>query len=290
MKFTLCIPTLNAAREWDEFVRSVRQQSQQPDRVIIIDSESTDGTCERARESGFELVRIARKDFRHGATRQLAVPLARETDAIVYMTQDAVLADADAFAELMQAFADTGIGAAYGRQLPRRGAGPIEAHTRCFNYPATGAVRTMDSVKSLGFRAIFFSNSFGAYRIEALQSVGGFPLEIEFGEDTVIAARMLVSGWKVAYAADARVFHSHGYSMGEEFRRCVEIGRLHAAQPWLRREFGGASGEGIRFVRSQCSHLLRTAPHLIPAALLRSAVKLVGYKQGLRHRNAGSDN
>jgi rhamnosyltransferase len=203
-----------------------------------------------------------------------------DAEILVYMTQDAVLANAQSLAALLRPFEDDRVGAVYGRQLPREGAGHIEAHARVFNYPATSEVRSMENARHRGFKAIFFSNSFGAYRRKALEEVGGFPKDVNFGEDTVVAGHLLLAGWKIAYAADAEVYHSHSYSICEEFQRYLRVGELHVTQPWMIEEFGGTSGEGIRFVQSECRYLARIAPHLIPSALIRSAGKILGYRLG----------
>jgi rhamnosyltransferase len=282
VKFDICVPTLNAAVQWGEYLTALNAQSCQPEGVVIIDSESTDGTAELAERAGFRVVRISRNDFGHGKTRQLAASLAPEADVLVYMTQDAVLANSDALASLLRPFEDDRVGAVYGRQLPRKGAGPSEAHARAFNYPAVSEVRTIESARERGFKAIFFSNSFGAYRRQALEAVGGFPLDVNFGEDTVVAGRLLLNGWKIAYAADAEVYHSHAYSMREEFRRYVQVGGLHASQSWMIERFGGATGEGLRFVKSELRYLMCVAPHLVPSAVIRATAKILGYQTGRR--------
>ncbi len=286
MTFTVCVPTLNAADQWEEFAAALNAQSVAPQRVIVIDSESTDGTPELARREGFYVLPIARKEFRHGKTRQLAVDLACDSEILVYLTQDALLANSDSLAALLHPFEDASVGAAYGRQLPRKGAGPIEAHARLFNYPPVSAVRSRESVGTLGFKAIFFSNSFGAYRRSALQAVGGFPLDVNFGEDTVVTARLVLKGWKIAYVAEAEVFHSHDYTWRQEFERYKYVGELHAEHAWMLREFGGTSGEGLRFITSEIALIAKQAPWKIPSVMLRSGAKFLGYKIGRSHKFA----
>ncbi len=282
MRFTLCIPTMNARRHWPEFWAALENQTIHPEEVIVLDSASTDGTAELATASGARAVCIERNDFRHGGARQLAAELAGKVDFLLYMTQDAVLAERDSVYRLLSRFDDPHIGAAYGRQLPRKGADPIEAHARLFNYPERSACRCLDDVPAVGFKTIFFSNAFGAYRRTALMRVGGFPIEAEFGEDTQVVARMLLAENKVAYASDATVVHSHAFSLAQEFHRYFEVGRMHASEPWLERRFGGTGGEGMRFVRSELRYLAREAPHLLPAALIRTATKYLAYQHGKR--------
>jgi rhamnosyltransferase len=273
------VPTLNASRDWPLFA-SALLTSVRPEQVLIVDSESNDATVELAHAAGFQVCKVKRTEYSHGGTRQKAAEMLSDAEILVYMTQDAVLAKAQSLAALLRPFEDDRVGAVYGRQLPREGAGHIEAHARVFNYPATSEVRSMENARHRGFKAIFFSNSFGAYRRKALEEVGGFPKDVNFGEDTVVAGHLLLAGWKIAYAADAEVYHSHSYSICEEFQRYLRVGELHVTQPWMIEEFGGTSGEGIRFVQSECRYLARIAPHLIPSALIRSAGKILGYRLG----------
>lgn len=278
----LCIPTLNARASWASFSAALIGQTAKPNGVLIIDSGSTDGTPELAEREGFRVVRIARHEFSHGGTRQLAVEMSEDSEIIVFLTQDAILAKQDSLERLLRAFDDPNVGAAYGRQLPRPGADPIEAHARLFNYPSVSAVRSSESISQLGFKAAFFSDSFGAYRISALKKVGGFPRDANFGEDTIVTARLLLAGWKVAYVAEAEVFHSHHYTPWQEFDRYVNVGRLHKNQAWMLESFGSASGEGARYVASEIRMLLRTSPVLIPSAIVRTACKFLGYRIGRR--------
>ena len=284
LQIALIIPTCNAAGQWRALVKGIRDQSVMPDRVIVIDSESTDGTALAARAAGFTVIEIAREDFNHGGTRQLAAEHASTADVLIYLTQDSIPCDRDSFRNLVATFDDPAIGAAFGRQLPREEADPIEARARLFNYPDRATVRSWDSRQTLGFKSIFFSNAFGAYRRDVLMSAGGFSSDVIFGEDTLAIARIHRAGWKTVYAADALVRHSHSYSITEEFQRYFDIGVLHARDQWLLAQFGSVSGEGKRFVTSELKFLLDNAPQQIPSALLRTVVKYLGYKLGRSER------
>jgi len=251
-----------------------------PEQVLIVDSSSADGTADLARTAGFRVHTITRESFNHGGTRQLAADLLPEVDILVYLTQDAFLASGDAIAELLKAFDDPAVGAAYGRQLPRVAATPIEAHARLFNYPAISGVRALSSRQDMGIKAIFISNSFAAYRRQSLIAVGGFQSDVIFGEDTIVAAKLLLAGWKIAYVAEAQVYHSHAYTWTQDFKRYFDIGVLHSRESWLLQEFGSTGGEGARFVRSELSYLWTRRWWDIPSALIRTALKLVGYRLG----------
>jgi len=273
------VPTLNAATYWPRFAPALLA-CVRADQVLIVDSSSTDGTPDFARQAGFQLISINRTDFNHGGTRQMAVEMLTDAEILVFLTQDAVLTDPQSIAKLVKAFDDPTVGVAYGRQLPKQGAGAIEAHARLFNYPQTAEVRDLSCRKRLGYKAVFVSNSFSAYRRSALMAIGGFRSAVILSEDTLAAANMLIAGWKIAYAADARVYHSHSYTWLQEFKRYFDIGVLHSREQWLLNRFGRTSGEGRRFVISEFAFLLDHAPWQIPSAVMRTGLKLFAYRLG----------
>ena len=282
-RVALVIPTLNAAKHLDGLIPALAAQSLRPGTLLVVDSSSTDDTAGRFRAAGAEVVVIPRSQFDHGGTRQLAVNrLSPQIEVVVFLTQDAIPADAQTIARIVRAFEDPEVGVAYGRQLPHHGAGAIEAHARLFNYPPESLVLRPQDAVGAGIKATFCSNSFAAYRRRALEMVGGFPSGTIFGEDAAVTGRMLLSGWAKAYVAEAQVRHSHSYSLPEEFRRYFDVGVMHARAPWLLERFGKAEGEGTRFVRSELRHLARHRPAAIPSALLRSAIKLAAYHCGRR--------
>lgn len=278
-EFNVIVPTLNAASNWPMFAPALLA-SVRPEQVLIIDSESTDQTVDLARAAGFQLHSVTRREFNHGGTRQMAAELLPDAHILMYMTQDAVLAAPSALSNLLAVFDDPNVGAAGGRQLPRPGATPIEAHARIFNYPETAAMRTLENRVQLGIKTAFLSNSLAAYRRSALMDVGGFPSNVIFGEDMVTAARLLLAGFKIAYVAEACAYHSHAYTPMQEFKRYFDIGVLHSREAWLLEEFGPPSGEGMRFAWSELRYLMRTAAWQIPSALARSSMKILGYRLG----------
>jgi rhamnosyltransferase len=282
----LVVLTLNAGRTAAGLIAGVRSQHVQPDVWLVIDSGSSDETAQLFKEAGADVMPVDNMQFDHGTTRQMAVDGLEGTDVIVFMTQDALFADADALGTLVACLEDPRIGVAYGRQVPRSGAGAIERHARLFNYPDVGGVHAMDDAKRLGIKAAFCSNSFAAWRRSALIEVGGFPSRCILGEDMLTAARLLQSGYGVAYCADARVIHSHGLTVGGEARRYFDTGVMHANNPWLLQAFGSAGREGMRFVRSEVHYLATHGAVLrVPEALVRDVAKMAAYRLGRVYRS-----
>jgi rhamnosyltransferase len=286
-RVAVVIPTYNAAKLWAGLRDGLKAQGLPSGQILIVDSSSDDGTRELALAEGYKVFQIDQLDFNHGGTRKLALDLVPWASIVVYLTQDAVLATPDALDQLLAAFNDPDVAAAYGRQLPRADAGPIEAHARLFNYPATSDIRSFESRETLGIKAAFMSNSFAAYRTNELREVGGFPSEVIMAEDTIAAGKLLLAGWKTAYVAEAQVYHSHPFTIGEEFRRYFDIGVCHRQESWLPQRFGKPGPEGGRYIRSEFLYVIRRSPHLLPVVLLRTILKAFGYELGLHGAWAG---
>ncbi|MFW5455022.1 glycosyltransferase family 2 protein [Thioalkalivibrio sulfidiphilus] len=279
MKAALIIPTRNGEELVRRLLKSISIQTHSCD-VFVVDSSSTDKTIQVASAFGASVSIIPVSEFNHGATRQKMVDANPDYDICVFMTQDAYLADSDALERLVAPFVDGEVGAVCGRQLPHKDANKLAEHARLFNYPPESRVKSMADAPELGIKTPFISNSFAAYRREALLGVGGFPSAVILSEDMWVAAKMLLAGWKVAYAGDARCYHSHNYTLLQEFRRYFDQGVFHARESWIRASFGGAGGEGLRYVKSELQFLGARRFYLWPSSLLRNALKLMGYKLG----------
>lgn len=282
-QFVLCVPTLNPGDFAEAQAIAFLEQTWQPERILIIDSSSDDGSLEAYKKCNAQIVTINRSEFDHGGTRQKIFEIVPNAEIYLYLTQDAIPVDEWAFENLISAFNDDSVGAAYGRQLPHNDANEFGAHARLFNYSADDLVKSANDIPSLGIKTAFTSNSFAAYRRAALSEAGGFPYTVIFGEDTYVVARIILAGWKVAYCAKAQVYHSHNYSISEEFKRYFDIGVFHAKEPWLRESFGKAEGEGRRFVKSEIRYLWQHKKRFIPEAIVRTLAKYLGFRLGLHY-------
>jgi rhamnosyltransferase len=203
-------------------------------------------------------------------------------DILIFLTQDAVPVSTDALVKLIEPLlADETIAVTYGRQLPNRDATVLAAHLRYFNYPPQAVVRSFTDREHLGFQTVFASNSFAAYRRTALAEVDYFKAGLIFGEDTCAVGRLLMQGYKVAYVAEAMVFHSHNYTCLQEFRRSFDIGVLHVTERWLLETYGRAEGRGWQYVQSGLSYLVQVKKRaLLPSFFWKMILKLFGYKLG----------
>ena len=285
LSFVLCIPTYNAGNQWQDWIVAYQQQTLKADEVVVVDSSSSDQTTKWAEEAGFSVHSIPQAVFNHGGTRNQAVKFAEHfADIIVFMTQDAILASPDSLANLLASFADPNVAAVCGRQLPHANATPLAAHARYFNYPAQSRLKSKADIPTLGIKTAFMSNSFAAYRRSVFEELGGFPDNTILAEDMYLTANMVLAGYKIAYCAEATVFHSHNYTLRQELQRYFDTGVFQQEQAWIQQTFGKAASEGKKFVLSELKFLVKNAPHLLPKALLSTLAKWIGFKLGYHYQ------
>jgi len=277
----IIVPVRNGGGRWREAAGALRAAVPDPSLVVIVDSSSCDGSERVAIEHGFELHRTDVRDFNHGRTRQQAVEqFCPGRRFVIFLTQDAVVEGSHTFTTVLSAFSDPKVGAAYGRQKPHHNALPFEAHAALFNYQPVSETRSLADARRLGIKASFLSNSFAAYRIQALLGCGGFPDHLILAEDTYVAMCLLVSGWRVRYCADAPVRHSHAYTILQDMQRYFDFGVMHAQVPELLERFGVPEGEGLRFVISELRYMRAVAPSMLAQVPIRNAAKYLGYRLG----------
>lgn len=286
MDLQIIIPVYNPDEKFLRLLASLKEQTYEKYALLVIDSGEKANYPELLMDwPRAEVKKISSAEFNHGGTRQLGVDMHPDKDVYVFLTQDAVLADKTSLEKLAAVFADSRTGCAYGRQLPYETAGLYARAAREINYPPESHVRTMEDKDRCGIKTAFLSNSFAAYRREALEAVGGFPTHTILCEDMYVAAKMLMAGYQKAYVAEACVYHSHDYSIWQEFRRYFDFGVFHAREKWISQVFGGAGGSGLDFVKRELALIVqepaaRQLP-LLCGMVLRDGMKLMGYKLGM---------
>ncbi|UFT95766.1 glycosyltransferase family 2 protein [Pectobacterium carotovorum] len=279
MRVRVVIPAYNGGELWRRVCAAIEKQSECFESVLIIDSSSSDDTCQIAEESGFQTLNIRKTEFNHGGTRNLGIEKAADADIVIFLTQDAI-PEPNCIKSIISVFNDPKVAVAYGRQQPHDDASPIAVHARNFNYGVESHLLSLDDRKKYGIKTVFSSNSFSAYRTDIFRTLGGFPSNTILGEDMYFAAKAVLADYKIAYVAESSVKHSHNYSTWEEFKRYFDIGVFHHDEPWIIENFGGAGGEGKKFIFSELNFLLKRSPLSIPLACINNVFKITGYKLG----------
>ena len=290
MKTDIIIPTYRPGASLEELLKRLLQQELLPNRVIIMNTEEDLWDADRfevlfdGSPVGLTVQHLSREAFDHGGTRHRGILLS-DADVCICMTQDAIPYDRKLTGKLVEAVSSSDrIAAAYARQLPAADCGPVERYTRQFNYPEQSRVKGKEDLEELGIKTYFCSNVCAAYVRERYFELGGFTRKTIFNEDMIFAGHAVQAGYRIAYAADAQVIHSHNYSAMEQLHRNFDLAVSQADHPEV---FAGvrSEGEGIRLVKQTAVWLVKTGRFwLVPDLVLKSGFKYAGYLLGKNYR------
>lgn len=253
---SVVIPTLNAGSQIATLLNLISSQTVRPLEILVVDSASDDNTKELvAARSDATLISIARSEFNHGLTRDMALRRSKG-DYVCFLTQDAI-PQSDSYIEKLIAplEADSKVALVSGRQLPRDDARRFEELVREFNYPAEPSVKSMDDLVNYGIKTFFASDVCSVYRKSSYLSCGGFG-RVNTNEDMLMAAKFIAAGLKVAYEPEAAVYHSHNLTPSQQFNRNKEVGYFLATHSDALMH-ASEIGEGGKLVKNVSMQLIR---------------------------------
>ena len=282
---SILIPVKNGGSDLVRCLEAIATQTVDDQvEIVVVDSGSTDGSPDRARELGATVHEIPAHEFVHGATRNLAARLS-QGDVLVLTTQDAVPADDQWLARLVRALEGDGIAGVYGRQLPHENATPPEQFFLDFMYGSEPRIQRLGGIAELSFEQTLFSNVNSAIPRQVWEA-NPFRDDVAMSEDQEWSRRMLLAGHTIVYEPSAAVRHSHAYTVRAAFRRFYDSGasadRSYVAgdesRAALRRAFR-------RYAAGELRWLWRTGRRRwIPYAVVYELAKLAGLQLGLRKK------
>lgn len=279
------IPTYRSGDKFDKLIKMLYAQTVKPNKVLILHTVEREGEEQHYPQiegSNISVIPIDKDNFDHGGTRRYGASLS-DADIIMFMTQDAVPADEYLIEKLLEPYIDPMVAATYARQLPDEKADLLERYTRYFNYPKQSRVKSKEDIEELGIKTFFCSDVCATYRNRVYRQLGGFVERTIFNEDMIMAAGMIRADYKVAYAAQAKVIHSHRYSYQEQFTRNFDLGVSHNQYVEV---FHGlkSESEGMKLVISSIRYLIEKKKFLmIPDLIISSGCKFLGYQMGKRY-------
>lgn len=210
MLVSLVVRTLNEARYLPELLQAVGTQRLDALRAetVLIDSGSTDGTLEIAQGAGCTVTHIRREEFSFGRSLNRGCDAARG-DILVFVSGHCVPTDEHWLQRLCQPIVDGLAAYSYGRQV----GGPDNRYSECriFEkyYPPQSRIPQQG----------FFCNNANSALSRKAWEAHRFDEDLTGLEDMELAKRLVAAGGKVAYVADACVYHHHHETWAQVKRR-----------------------------------------------------------------------
>ncbi len=179
--------------------------------LVVVDSGSTDATRSIAAQFPARLACIEASAYLPGRVLNRAIAETR-AEIIVFQNSDVVPLDSEALARLLSAFDDPLVDAAFARQLPRPEAEGWVRRDYASAFPANGMAPDW----------MPYSLPFAAMRRSAWQKRPFY--ERAWGsEDAEWGHAAKRAGKTIRYVSEARVMHSHNYTLSELYgRRFIE--------------------------------------------------------------------
>lgn len=207
---SVVIRTLNEAKHLDELLNSIKTQSFHgfTTEVVIVDSGSTDRTLQIAEAHGCHIEHIAKSEFSFGRSLNVGCRAA-DGDILVIVSGHCVPINQNWLQHLCQPILDGKAQYTYGRQY-----GGLQSYfsEHCIfakYFPETSKIPQQN----------FFCNNANAAIRRDVWMAHLFDEELTGLEDMELAQRLLGSGGKIAYVAEAGVYHYHNENWAQVRRR-----------------------------------------------------------------------
>ena len=237
-------PLYNAENEFLSLNKAInRQKDVQIVEMKYVLTESSDRTEDYLKMNKLPYEKIKKKEFSHSLTREKAA-MSAKGQILVFLTQDVEIRSDKFLAKLVAPIVSGEVQAAYARQKTKYD--NIEKYTREHNYPKKSRVVSKDDLGELGLKTFFFSDATGAVARDIFVELGGYDgKKLPISEDMYFAHKLIMSGGKIKYVADAVVYHSHDFTFKELYERYKLTGEFMKMNPEIAKYGVNAAGGGM---------------------------------------------
>lgn len=234
MNYTVDIICLlyNAEKHILSLQESIKKQENVKIKSIrYILTESKDDTENILKENKIDYIKIKREDFSHSQTREMAAKQC-DADVVVFITQDIVIERTDWLYNLTSPIANNECEAAYSRQISKSKG--IEKYTREINYPDKSIIKTKADIETMGLKTFFFSDASSAIKNSVLKELNYYDNKIlTINEDMYFAYKLIQNKYRIKYAADSVIIHSHDFKFRELYKRYYDTGIFFKENSYL---------------------------------------------------------
>jgi rhamnosyltransferase len=226
------IRSYNEIKHIERLFRALRSQDIQDYQmeVIVIDSGSTDGTVDAVKKLDVKLYEIPKKEFGYSSSLNYAIEKSHG-EFILIVSAHTLPADNTWLSCIMKHFTDNEVAGVYCRQIPWPDAVWQEKIRTEDMFGTESCLFAGSGVDS----KMHFSNAGSCIR-RTLWSKHRFA-NVPAAEDFEWANWAIAQGFKIAYEANALLFHSHNESCREIARRVITIEKNHDIKRTVGRTF-----------------------------------------------------
>jgi GT2 family glycosyltransferase len=201
-------------RDLPEVTRSLLAQTVQPNKVVFVDSGSTDGSKEFALQQGFNVIDYNAPVFNYSESLNLGMAACTSPRVLIISAHCILVEDTsvEKMIESIDVFEAAGV---FGRQLPTEKSNPLDVRD---------LLTVFGRERIIYEQHPFFHNAFSLVERSVWEKVP-FDDRINGIEDRLWALEVCRLGKKIVYEPNALVFHEHGLNQASDSARALRVCR-----------------------------------------------------------------
>lgn len=277
MKISIICPLYNAEGYIEELYFNIKNQKDVCiEEIKFILTESNDNTETKLKNLQCNYKKISKQEFSHSLVRENAAFEAKG-EILVFITQDIKIVDEYWLYNLTKDIIDGKCEAAFSRQIGYE-EHKVERYTREINYPTEKRIVSKDDIDRLGLMTFFFSDASSAISKEIFIKLNGYDNKnLPTNEDMYFAYKLIMNGYRIEYAADSKIIHSHDLSFKETLKRYEDIGMFFDENKYLTEYSAGERGFTVLKYIAKRS-IEDKKPLIIIDAIINFAARFIGMK------------
>lgn len=211
---SVIVRTYNESKHIGELLEKISQQTYHNYEVVVVDSESTDATCEIAKKYNARIIKIHKADFNYSYASNVGVQNARG-EIVCFLSGHSVPLKSTYLADINRIFnMDKEIGGCYGDVIALPDGSWVEKTFNNLGYLKNRLKRKKDGiVLEKNIHPGIFSCSNAAAKRDLLLEHPFLEELGKGGEDIEVAYRIIQDGYFIAQDPNLLVMHSHGLGL-----------------------------------------------------------------------------
>jgi len=210
MKVSIVIRTYNEQRHLRALLQGIQDQVKDGFDIetVIVDSGSTDDTLKIASQFPTRVVPIKKEEFSFGRSLNMGCDAA-QGEALVFVSGHCIPTGPRWIADLVAPLGHNKVAYTYGGQVGNDDSHFSEKQIFGKYFPGTSKIPQEG----------FYCNNANAAMLKSVWQSHPFDEELTGLEDMHLAKRLVAQGYKLAYVAEAAVYHLHSESWAQVKRR-----------------------------------------------------------------------
>lgn len=193
-------------------IKSIVTEGIASSNIIFVDSGSTDGSFEYARDQGMRVIEYGNELFNYSRSLNLGIENT-DCDYILIISAHCEIYKYGSISKMLENFKDEDVVGVYGRQIPTSNSEPEDIRDLLTVFGREKIEYTKEP---------FFHNAFSIIKKEFWNECR-FDEDVNGIEDRIWAKKACINGKKIVYDPSGVVYHEHGLNHSLSKERAIRV-------------------------------------------------------------------